>query len=110
LIFEALLAALVVLLFVAYLVERRLGTRVVVTTLRGESIRGTRRLGLLKVVLTDAEVLADGVSTALSGRVEIPRRNVALIQVLPAAVQDARQTPAGPVSLPPPVGRAGAIR
>lgn len=59
---------------------------VVVTTVRGQSIRGRRRFALGRVVLTNVEVLSDG-AAALEGRMEIPRRSIAMVQVLdgPAA-------------------------
>lgn len=54
--------------------------KVVVTTKQGDSIRGTRTFHLWRVVLHDAEILEHGAK--LEGRVEIPRSNVAMVQVL----------------------------
>lgn len=55
---------------------------VVVTTANGVSIRGRRRPSLLRMVLTNAEVLDSKGATSLPGRFEIPRRQVVMVQVL----------------------------
>jgi hypothetical protein len=65
-------------------VGTRKSEQVVVTTLSGMTIRGTRQVFTLRFALRDAEVLDGAASTGLGGRVVIPRRQIALVQVLPA--------------------------
>lgn len=54
--------------------------KVVVTTKQGQSIRGIRGFHLWKVVLYEAETLDP--SAQIEGHIEIPRSNVAMVQVL----------------------------
>ena len=90
---------LIAVLLLAFALLRDVGKRVVVTTRQGVSIRGVRQLTLKPAVALAGAELLDG-GSELKGRVEIPFRNVAIVQRLdaPPAAEAERRGWFGPRS------------
>lgn len=78
---EFLVLTLIIAAVLAIALLRDVGKRVVVTTRQGVSIRGTRQLTLKPAItLADSEEL--DTAAQMKGIVEIPFRNVAIVQRL----------------------------
>lgn len=90
---------LIFILFIVALVAaaqlRDRGALLVVTTRQGESYRGRRRFELLRPVyaLEPVEALDTGTVQELKGVIEVPFRNVAIVQRLPEPLADSGSEP-----------------
>lgn len=72
-----------------YAAWQRNRARVVVTTVADVTVRGDRRWAIGRIVLVNAELLKAGEMAVSIGRIEIPRRQVAMIQIPTESTEDA---------------------